>query len=582
MSLHSAFIRCKCSGIVVIGVLLTACDGDVLEPADATKLTFVVHPTNVMSTEPIAPAVVVALQDASGNTVAGAAHEVTMTLGANTTGATLSGTVTVAAINGVATFSDLRVDRPGSGYTLQATAGELKSTASAPFAVALAIIDVDGTLRDMAGDPIAGADVHVIGMEPVISGADGRFSVASVRAPYDVAFIVRHETKDLSWAIVYQGLTRSDPTLFYPYVRGPPKAATISGVTPQTSGPDVLTRLIFASDYGGFGTSADGATGQYQMTIPWQASTNTVSGNLHLLRLTVDSLGLPAQYDGYAVKPLAISAGGTYPGNDFATPELTDPPEHAISGAVQVPGGYELWSRAVGVTFGDRPLVIAEEGNPQSSFSYTVPDVGGAGYAVRAVALAEGLTGGTIGSVFVKNGIGGASANVTLPLEPAPQPTNPSKRATDVDISTPLEWVQGGGMGVNVLWLTPNFSSHPIFIVFTTGSEVIIPDLAAHGMEMPAGAQYWWYVERLFPLASVDQAADESFLAFNSGRAGDLGWTWSEDFSFTTRLTAGAGLRAPSQLSSSPATELPRHGFGRGLGWLDLPGEVGPPGAWRR
>jgi hypothetical protein len=40
--------------------------------------------------------------------------------GTGTTGATLSGTTTVAAVAGVATFSDLSIDLPGTGYTLWA------------------------------------------------------------------------------------------------------------------------------------------------------------------------------------------------------------------------------------------------------------------------------------------------------------------------------------------------------------------------------------------------------------------------------------------------------------------------------
>jgi hypothetical protein len=46
---------------------------------------------------------------------------------------------------------------------------------------------------DFAGEPIANAEVLVIGMSPVTSGPDGRFSIPGVQAPYDIAFIVRNE-----------------------------------------------------------------------------------------------------------------------------------------------------------------------------------------------------------------------------------------------------------------------------------------------------------------------------------------------------------------------------------------------------
>ena len=45
----------------------------------------------------------------------------TLSLGNNPGGGTLSGTLTVAAVNGVATFNNLSINAAGSGYTLVAT-----------------------------------------------------------------------------------------------------------------------------------------------------------------------------------------------------------------------------------------------------------------------------------------------------------------------------------------------------------------------------------------------------------------------------------------------------------------------------
>ena len=57
-----------------------------------------------------------------------------MTLGPNAGGATLSGTTTVTAVNGVATFSDLSVNQPGT-YTLQAQTIGLPTATSNQFTV---------------------------------------------------------------------------------------------------------------------------------------------------------------------------------------------------------------------------------------------------------------------------------------------------------------------------------------------------------------------------------------------------------------------------------------------------------------
>jgi sugar lactone lactonase YvrE len=77
----------------------------------------------------------VTAQDSSGNIATGFNGRVTVNLGQNPSGAGLSGLTTVSAVNGVATFS-LGLSKPGTGYTLTATAAGLPQMATAPFAVA--------------------------------------------------------------------------------------------------------------------------------------------------------------------------------------------------------------------------------------------------------------------------------------------------------------------------------------------------------------------------------------------------------------------------------------------------------------
>jgi dUTPase len=60
---------------------------------------------------------------------------VTIALAANPSGGALAGTLTVNAVNGVATFANLRLDRAGDGYALSASANGLQSASSDPFAV---------------------------------------------------------------------------------------------------------------------------------------------------------------------------------------------------------------------------------------------------------------------------------------------------------------------------------------------------------------------------------------------------------------------------------------------------------------
>ncbi|HET9707970.1 MAG TPA: hypothetical protein VFP39_06680 [Gemmatimonadales bacterium] len=101
----------------------------------ATQLAFTVQPGDAAAGDAIGPVVTVVLKDRSGQTVTSAENTVTVALQANPGGGTLSGTLSVAAVQGVATFPDLHVDKASAGYTLTARATKLTSATSTPFAI---------------------------------------------------------------------------------------------------------------------------------------------------------------------------------------------------------------------------------------------------------------------------------------------------------------------------------------------------------------------------------------------------------------------------------------------------------------
>ncbi|MBJ6763828.1 S8 family serine peptidase [Myxococcaceae bacterium JPH2] len=97
----------------------------------ATQLVIRTQPSNGTASTALSPAFQVALVDALGNTTHGT-DQVSVTL----TGGTLSGTTSVAAVDGVATFSDLSIAQVGTGYTLVASSNGLPSVTSESFAIA--------------------------------------------------------------------------------------------------------------------------------------------------------------------------------------------------------------------------------------------------------------------------------------------------------------------------------------------------------------------------------------------------------------------------------------------------------------
>ena len=113
------------------GYTLTATDGTPdrrhsssfnVTPGRPSKVVFTTQPSNVAAGAIISPAVQVSVEDANGNVVTTDNSNVTVAIGTNPGGGTLGGTLTVAAVNGVATFSDLSINKAGTGYTLTASA----------------------------------------------------------------------------------------------------------------------------------------------------------------------------------------------------------------------------------------------------------------------------------------------------------------------------------------------------------------------------------------------------------------------------------------------------------------------------
>src|SRR5262249_25760399 len=107
-----------------------------ITPRAASQLAFGQQPTNTPARTAISPAATARLLDANGNLVTGDNSDaVTIALGANPGGGTLSGTLTITANGGVATFSDLAISATGAAYTLVASSGSLTGSTSAPFNV---------------------------------------------------------------------------------------------------------------------------------------------------------------------------------------------------------------------------------------------------------------------------------------------------------------------------------------------------------------------------------------------------------------------------------------------------------------
>jgi hypothetical protein len=124
------------------GYTLSAADGSLtgatsssfnITPGTATKLAFGIQPTSTTAGSTISPSVTVLVQDSLGNVVTSNSSAMTLAIGTNPGSGTLSGTATLNAVSGVATFGTLVINKTGAGYTLTAADGSLTGATSSAF-----------------------------------------------------------------------------------------------------------------------------------------------------------------------------------------------------------------------------------------------------------------------------------------------------------------------------------------------------------------------------------------------------------------------------------------------------------------
>ena len=99
------------------------------------SLAFSTQPGGAMVNGALKPQPAISVLAEDGSLLTSYTGLVTISLGTNPGGGTLSGTTSVNAVNGVATFAGLSIDKAGTGYTLVALAAGLSGSTSTAFAI---------------------------------------------------------------------------------------------------------------------------------------------------------------------------------------------------------------------------------------------------------------------------------------------------------------------------------------------------------------------------------------------------------------------------------------------------------------
>ena len=365
------------------------------------------------------------------------------------------------------------------------------------------VVTVTGKVVGQNGQAVASVPVVVPGKPSTNTDAGGNFSIANVTTPYDIS-VVDAASKA---ALVYKGLTRTDPTLlFIGSTPGTSHTGNLSGkisggeFTPNQPAADI-TRVVFASPEtsGSTNTAVSGTFGA--IPLNWFGPTAT-TGSLYALQFTADVAGLPvaAGYKGYGVRSgIAVNDGGTLT-NQFDTLQTVTTSQ--FTGTITVPAGYALAAKLVYARVSSSAAItLFSDNTANAAFSYFTPGIPGASLLLEAEALKAG--GGT--AVTWKNGLAIGATGVSVNIVTPPELSLPVNAATAVDTTVTFSWTAMTG-GVHLVIFQGGGSS-PRYYVLTAATSATIPNMKPFGLGLPAVTVYTWAVDGFGPFGSVDAAA---------------------------------------------------------------------------
>ncbi len=186
--------------------LFTALDG-------ACKLAFVTGPTDALpgavitgtADDPSGPSLTVDVVDSHGAVVTDSHVPVAMSLSRNPTAATLSGTRNGRASSGVASFSDLSVNLPGTGYRMKASSGGLTPATSAPFDISGNSATCEDDLSCQVTDTNPTGSVNIVAQ----AGAGTGELVEATEAPLTDGECAGYDTLDQNGYVYESTVARS-------------------------------------------------------------------------------------------------------------------------------------------------------------------------------------------------------------------------------------------------------------------------------------------------------------------------------------------------------------------------------------
>jgi hypothetical protein len=397
--------------------------------------------------------------------------------------------------------------------TLTALAGSLsgKATITVKPKGAGQTITVNGKVLNFATSKAGTFLPVLVNGQRTATDANGNFSVANVLTPYELVVVFTEYEK----AVIYQGLTRPDPTVYDYFFRddNPQESAVTYSFTnfdttpasPDTRVSDSIACTASTSSKAdmrgcdGEGSYSIGTT-PYSTVAKWNGAPS-IRGNFYAWQ-AVRSEGILTEFRFARAENVSLTSGQAASVRFNFQSVTTEP----ISGSVSVPSGYTLTNRTLSFKAGRKilfPNLSYEQSETgiEASFSLPAPVVTGLGLNLSVEAEKD--------DAYVSgylNNIAPGTTGLTLDLPTPPELSQPVTDATGVDHETVFSWTPFDN-GIYNFYASPETKTEGALTldIYTAQTQVTLPDLSSLGYPLPKGAKYGWSVYADAPVLDTDE-----------------------------------------------------------------------------
>lgn len=341
-------------------------------------------------------------------------------------------------------------------------------------------VTVSGVVVDETGRPYAGAHVYIEALGAV-TAANGTFAIANVAVPYEVA-IVAETSKTIT---VFRGVHETAPVLsFVRQDRGTLRSGTVQGRMTDGQGmPLSLEAEVFGPSP--YTSAVPDYAGDYTLTTWWFGEASATVNHRAMYAPTDAVTWWPEAY-AYAVRPVAVTDGGTVAAQDFSVAPLA-------TGRVTGSGttGISILSSDFGIS------AQYEDGIARTIFRRQWGEGALGAFDVLVPALPDGAArlyyavGSTTGTSRAEAPAVPGRTGVDLSLPPPPIPTGPHYLDPSVGYRTVFSWTTASWGGSDLVEV--HCASGHVFRILGPGRSATLPDLSARGVFVPPNTRCdWW------------------------------------------------------------------------------------------